>query len=61
MRKLTRFFSGCLFGGALLMGAIALTPAPSAAQKQVYLTCTDAVCCTIDASNGEIISCKRIG
>ncbi|HET7461917.1 MAG TPA: hypothetical protein VFJ82_11745 [Longimicrobium sp.] len=60
MRKLTRFISGCLFGGALLTAAVAAAPAPAAAQRQLVLTCTESVCCTIDSQTGEIISCKRI-
>ena len=61
MHKATRFISGCLFGGALLMAGIAVTATPSAAQRQMYLTCTETVWCTIDAQTGDIISCKRIG
>jgi hypothetical protein len=61
MHKLTRFISGCLFGGALLMAGIAATPAPAAAQRQLYLVCTETACCTVDAQTGDLVSCKRIG
>lgn len=61
MHKLMRFISGSMLGGALLMAGIALTPTPSAAQRELILACTENVCCTVDAQTGELVSCKRIG
>jgi hypothetical protein len=60
MRKLTRFFSGCLFGGALLTTGLAAFPQQAYAEDDVVLVCTATACCLVDLATNKLIDCVPI-